>query len=188
MCKSFNDCLIFHLLTMFPINAAEQERYYIINVLKKPQCVSVHQFVQRVEQLNSYIIQLPCWFHSPSAKPNTTPTNVPFTKADLASHILWMCPLTWQDHFNLHKKSVTSVDMCSLLMSLRAIERVCTQEKTNTQSNEKAFNKGKKGNKSPRTEYTARVPKKACTKKQCDLCKKHGGAYTTHNTRYCCKY
>jgi hypothetical protein len=35
-CKLFNDCIMFHLLTAFPINAAEQEKYYISNVLKKP--------------------------------------------------------------------------------------------------------------------------------------------------------
>ncbi len=33
-CKPFNDCIMFHLLTAFPINAAEQEKYYISNVLK----------------------------------------------------------------------------------------------------------------------------------------------------------
>ncbi len=52
--KSFDDCVMFHLLTVFPNTAAEQERYYITNVLKKPQRVSIHQFVQRVEQLNSH--------------------------------------------------------------------------------------------------------------------------------------
>jgi hypothetical protein len=35
--KSFEDCVTFYLLTVFPNNAAEQERYYITNVLKKPQ-------------------------------------------------------------------------------------------------------------------------------------------------------
>ncbi len=44
-CELFNDCVFFHQLTVFPINAAEQEEYYITNVLKKPQCVNVHQFV-----------------------------------------------------------------------------------------------------------------------------------------------
>jgi hypothetical protein len=43
---------------VFPNNAAKQERYYITNVLKKPQPVSIRQFVQHVEQLNSYISQL----------------------------------------------------------------------------------------------------------------------------------
>jgi hypothetical protein len=34
-CESFNNCIMFHLLTAFPINAAEQEKYYVTNVLKK---------------------------------------------------------------------------------------------------------------------------------------------------------
>ncbi len=46
---------MFHLLTVFANNAAEQEQYYIMNVLKKPQRISIPQFVQHVEQLNSYI-------------------------------------------------------------------------------------------------------------------------------------
>ncbi len=60
LCKSFNDCMIFHLLTVFPNNTNGQERYYITNVLKKPQHSSMPQFVHCVEQLNSYIVQLPC--------------------------------------------------------------------------------------------------------------------------------
>ncbi len=41
----FNNCVMLHLLAAFPINAAGQEKYYISNVLKKPQCVNVRQFV-----------------------------------------------------------------------------------------------------------------------------------------------
>jgi hypothetical protein len=36
-----------------------------------------------------------------------------------------------------------------------------------------------------------RVPKKVCFekfKKHCKLCKKHGGAHTTHNTCDCCRF
>jgi hypothetical protein len=33
-----------------------------------------------------------------------------------------------------------------------------------------------------------RAPKKVCFEKHCDLCKKHGGAYTTHNTHDCCRF
>ncbi len=32
----FGNYMVFHLLTMWPINAVEQEKYYITNVLKKP--------------------------------------------------------------------------------------------------------------------------------------------------------
>ncbi len=34
----------------------------------------------------------------------------------------------------------------------------------------------------------ARVPKKARFTKKCNLCKKHGGAHTTHSTGDCRKY
>jgi hypothetical protein len=91
-CKTFDDCVIFNLLTVFPNSAAEQKRYYIMNVLMKPQHISICQFVQRVEQLISYISQLPCWHYSPSVKPTAIPINVPFVEADLASHILLMYP------------------------------------------------------------------------------------------------
>ncbi len=82
-CKSFNDCMIFHLLSAFPINATEQEKYYITNVLKKPQGINVHQFVCRVEQLNAYIAQMLCFYYSPNANASTKPKNVPFTEAEL---------------------------------------------------------------------------------------------------------
>ncbi len=56
------------------------------------------------------------------------------------------------------------------------------------ESSKKASHKGKKGKKPPGMESTARVPKKVRFKKHCNLCKKHGGAYTMHNTRDCCRF
>jgi hypothetical protein len=69
----FNDCMMFYLLTVFSINAAEQEKYYISNVLKKPQRVNVHQFVRRVEQLNAYISHMLCFYYSPRQMPAPSP-------------------------------------------------------------------------------------------------------------------
>ncbi len=46
-------------------------------------------------------------------------------KADLASHILQMCPHQWQDQYNLQEKGMTPIDMRSLQASLRAIKHVC---------------------------------------------------------------
>jgi hypothetical protein len=123
-CELFNDCMMFHLLTAFSINAAEQEKYYISNVLKKPQRVNVHKFVRRVEQLNAYIAQMPCFFYSPNANASPKPENVPFNKAELGAHVLHMCPIQWQDQYNLNKKGMTPMDKRSLLISLEAIECV----------------------------------------------------------------
>ncbi len=129
--ESFTDCIMFHLLTAFPINAAEQEKeYYISNILKKPQRVNVHQFVCRVEQLNAYIAQMLFFYYSPNANTSTKPMNVPFTEAELGAHVLRMCPLQWQDQYNMNKKEgMTPMDMRSLLISLEMIECVCTYEK-----------------------------------------------------------
>jgi hypothetical protein len=121
--ESFDDCIMFHLLTVFPNNTAEQEKYNLSNVLKKPQSVSVRQFVQRVEQLYAYIVQLPCWYYSPNYNAGMTLANVPFTVADLASHVLQMCPHQLQDQYNLQEKGMTPMDMHLLQASLKAIKR-----------------------------------------------------------------
>ncbi len=187
--QSFHDCVMFHLLTTFPINAAEQEKYYITNVLKKLQRINVRQFVCQVEQLNAYIAQMPCFYYSPNANASTKPENVPFPEAELGAHVLCMCPLAWQDQYNLNKKGMTPLDMCTLLTMLEAIERVCTHEKGKQgEKAEKASFNGKKGKNRPGTDPTARVPKKVRFAKNCDLCKKNGGAHTTHNTGECRKY
>jgi hypothetical protein len=130
--------MMFHLLTTFPINAAEQEKYYITNVLKKPQCINVRQLVRRVEQLNAYIAQMPCFYYSPHANASTKPENVLFTEAELGAHVLRMCPLMWQDQYNFNKKGMTPMDMRLLLTSLEAIERVCTYEKGKSDNFEKS--------------------------------------------------
>jgi hypothetical protein len=96
-CELFNNCVMFQLLTTFPINTAEQEKYYISNVLKKPQRINVRQFVCHVEQLNAYITQMPCFYYSPNANASTKPENIPFTETELGVYVLCMCPIQWQD-------------------------------------------------------------------------------------------
>jgi hypothetical protein len=105
-CKSFDNCVMFHLRTAFPINVAEQEKYYITNVLKKkPQCINVRQFVGFVEQLNANIAQMPCFYYSPNTNANTKPENVLFTEAEPGSHVLCMCPIHWEDQYIMNKRA-----------------------------------------------------------------------------------
>jgi hypothetical protein len=186
--ESFNKCIMFHLLTVFLNNAAKQEKYYLSNVLKKHQRVGICQFVQHVEQLNAYIAQLPCWYYSPNYNAGMTPANVLFSKADLASHVLQMCPHKWQDQYNLQEKGMTPMDMHSLQASLKAIEHVCTHEKAHAPSGEKASHKHKAGAKWPSNGATKQAHKKVHFEKSCKLCKKYVGAHTTHATKDCRKY
>jgi hypothetical protein len=185
--KSFDECIMFHLLTVFPNIAAEQEKYYLSNMLKEPQRVGGHQFVQGVKQLNAYVVQLPCWYYSPSYNASMTPAIVPFSKADLVSHVFQMCPHQWQDQYNLQEKGMTPMDIHSLQASLKAIECVCTPEKTHAPSGEKASHKNKAGAKQPITGATKQAHKKVHFEESCKLCKKYGGAHTTHATKDCRK-
>jgi hypothetical protein len=50
---SFKECVTFHMLTVFHNNAAEPQRYYISNGLKKPNRVPIRQFMQRVQQMTT---------------------------------------------------------------------------------------------------------------------------------------
>jgi hypothetical protein len=175
-CELFNNCVMFPLLTAFPINAAEQEKYYISNVLKKPQHVNVRQFVRRVEQLNAYIAQMPCFYYSPNANASTKPEKVPFTEAELGSHVLHMCPLQWQDQYNMNKKGMMLMDMHLLLTSLEAIEYICTYEKGKLESSENYSHKSKKGKKCPGTKAMVRVHKKE------SLCARSMGAHIPRTT------
>jgi hypothetical protein len=186
--KLFKDCVLFHLVTVFPINAAEQEKYYITNELKKPQRVNVRQFIHRVEQLNTYIAQMPCFYYNPIANASTKPENGPFMEAELGSHVLHMCPIQWQDQYNLNKKGMMPMDMHSLLTSLEAIKHICTHEMAKSESPKKASHKGEKWKNRPSTKSMARVPKKIHFKKHCNLCKRHGGMYTMHNTCDCRRF
>ncbi len=82
--------------------------------------------------------------------------------------------------------------MHSSLLSLEAIERTCSQERSkkfNASHNEKALHSKKKGTKRPGTGVTARVRRKLVPRNTAtSTYKKHGGAYTTHNTRDCHRF
>ncbi len=89
------DCMAFHLQSVFRPNAAEAVKFYIMNTLKKLNRVSIRQFFVRVEQLNSYLENLPSLFQNPKANSATKPVTL-LGDADLATHLLQMCPVKWQ--------------------------------------------------------------------------------------------
>jgi hypothetical protein len=80
---------------------------------------------------------------------------------------------------------MTPMDMRSLQASLKAIERVCTTKKAHAQSGEKASHKNMTGAKRPSNGATKQAPKKVRFERSYKLCKKHGGAHTTHATKDC---
>ena len=111
---------MFHLLQVFRHDAGKALKYYITNTLKKPNRVSIRQFFVRVEQLNSYLETLPCLYYSPRAN-QATKKVLPLDDADLATHLLRMCPAKWQTQYDLTEKT-TPVNTRALLLILEKIE------------------------------------------------------------------
>ena len=105
---------------MFRFDAGKALKYCIMNTLKKPNWVSIHQFFVQVEQLNSYLETLPCLFYSPKAN-LTTKEILPLDDADLATHLLHVCPAMWQAQYDL-SKNTTPVSTSVLLLMLENIE------------------------------------------------------------------
>ncbi len=185
--ESFQDCITFHLLDMFLGNAAKQHRFYISNVLKKPQQVPVRYFFQQVEQLNSYLLHLPWTYDSPRMTTATKPVQS-FDEAELVNLLLRMCSESWQDQSNLTEDSLPQ-SIRKLLGVLENVKKVVVSSNANKkatkESTEKITGKGKqKGTNSNKF----CIPKKAKVEKSCALCQKHGGVHTTHNTGECRKY
>ena len=191
--QSFKDCVKFHLLNVFRNDAAERERYYISNVLKKPQRVPVRYFFQRVQQLNGYLAHLPCLYYSPQAS-NATRAVSPFDDAELANLLLRMCPDAWQNQYDLTQETVPQ-DLRKLLTVLENIEK-CELSSTVPMKPPAASGTGtgkpngtnEKGKRKGTGSNADRIPKNVRTERHCVLCQKYGGRADSHNTSDCSKY
>eukprot|EP00804_Cyclotella_cryptica_P004831 CCRYP_004920-RA/>CCRYP_004920-RA protein AED:0.84 eAED:1.00 QI:0/0/0/0.5/1/1/2/0/367 len=181
---SFQECVQLHLQTVFRTDAAEQERFYISNGLKKPNRLPIRDFVQRIQRLNGYVELLPCLFYSSKAAKSTKVCG-PVDDADLASHILRMVPRNWQDQYELSGALVPQ-SVRELLEVLERIEKAYPTKKVG--EGPKTVAKSNDSSRKKMVSFSDRIPKKSRTEKYCSLCKKHGGAHTTHNTPDCRKY
>ncbi len=186
--KAFRECTVHHLRTVFKEDAAEQQRLYLSNTIKKPQRVSIRAFFTRVEQLNGYIKYLPSVHDSRQAAATSKPA-APYDEAELAGMLLRMCPDTWQDHYNT-TQSVVPQDSRKLLLVLENIEKLCatTYAPKPAANGNGNGNGNEKGKRKSEDSNAGRIPKKKRAEKHCTLCQKHGGAAGTHNTNECTKY
>ena len=107
--------------------------------------------------------------------------------ANLATHLLRMCPAKWQTQYDLTEK-MTLVNTRALLLILEKIENNAEVE---TKPPSMIKTKGAEG-KCKMESIDSRIPKKpkqvGLSDKHCTLCKKNGGPYKLHSTRDCCKF
>jgi hypothetical protein len=95
MWMSFLDCLELHKLTVFSADAAERQRFYIQQAVRKPQRATVRQHILQMGVLNDYVKHLPTLKDSSKAVPTTKKGNIPFGKADLPAIVLSSVPMSW---------------------------------------------------------------------------------------------
>jgi hypothetical protein len=65
--SAFLDCIKLHKLTIFPVDATEEQRYYMVHTVKQPQRVTVCQCMAQMGVLNDYLAHLPTVFNSSMA-------------------------------------------------------------------------------------------------------------------------
>jgi len=119
--KSLTDCIDLHKLTVLPADDAEKQRFYVQQVVRKPQRITIWQYMSRMGVLNDYITHLPSIFYSSKAVASTVKGNVIFGKGELASIILASTPQTWQNQYNLTHSTVLESPR-ALLPDLENIE------------------------------------------------------------------
>ncbi len=191
--KAFLDCIELHKLTVFAPDAAERQRYYIQQGIRKPARASVRQFISRMQQLSGYLEHLPTLKNSSRAVANIKKGNILFEAADLASIILAALPLSWQNQYNLTHSTVLESPRV-LMPELENIERVMMEhyngdkQKLKDKAVAASPTKGKPSKGSSNGGSSKSAPKKARTEKFCQRCKTHGGSYQTHNTNECRRY
>ena len=109
---------MFHLLTVFPQNSAEQPIYYL---LKKSGNVTIWHFATRLEQPNSYLGHPPGLVDNPKANKATEQIK-PMDEAKQAQLLLQTCPMKWQDQYSLTQGNIPQ-DLHSLFEVLATIEK-----------------------------------------------------------------
>jgi hypothetical protein len=192
---SFMDCIELHKLTIFPVDAAEKQSYYMTQRVKKPQWATVRQYMACMGTLNDYLTFLPMVFNSSMAVEGTKKGNVPFDEADLARIVLNSVPVSWMNQYNMTHPTLPNGTR-TLLQDLESIKRVMEERH---EAGLKAKAKGASASTTTIAKGTSkkcsasgnpgeRVPNKVKPNKLCQHCKAKGGPHLTHNTKECPMY
>jgi len=125
--KFLSDCIDFHKLTVYSVDAAERQRFYMMCNLKKPAKSSIQAHVIRMETLNKYLGLLPTIKNSPQAVASTELGNVPFKETTLASIVLGHLPVAWRTQYALTHVLVPESPR-AILGDLENIEKVFAEK------------------------------------------------------------
>jgi hypothetical protein len=95
--------------------------------IKKPQRVTIRQYMACMGILNDYLKFLPMVYYSSMAVEGMKKCNVPFDEADLAGIVLNLVPVSWMNQYNMTHSTLPKSPR-ALLPDLEAIERVMDEK------------------------------------------------------------
>ena len=163
------------------------EATYLHNSICKPDWLSVRVTALRLQELNSYLKDLP-------SKHAGEPMNKPLARSELCAILLRMVPNKWESNFWVATDNVVSIDLSKLVDKLEQIEKAYS---IGVNPKEVSFPKPKpmksmKSMKSwvakgkPPTQKLGRTRRVGLpTKMFCIHCKAQKGRYWTQNTPDC---
>ena len=194
---SLIECIEFHKLTFFSVDAVERLKYYMMYSVKKPIKSTIRMHVTWMETLNKYVGMLPTIKNSPLAVASMEYGNIPFTEATHASIILSHLPVAWRHQYDLTHKTVLESPR-AMLQDLEYIEKLFVErynEKARA-NKAKATTAPKSGEHVPRKGKSEVGPLKGTPKKGhsakfckwCKWCKGADGPFTTHDTIKCRRF
>jgi hypothetical protein len=185
---SFQDCIKLHKLTIFATY------FYMPQMIKKPQRVTVRQCMSCMGVLNEYLAYLPMVYDLSMAVEGTKKSNVLFDEADLARIVLNSVPVIWVSQYNMMHSTLPKFPHV-LLPDLEAIKHIINKKhqaslkaKAKDTSSTSTSTKGSSKKCSASGNPSERVLKKARPVKFYQHCKSKGGPHLTHNTNKCCRY
>jgi hypothetical protein len=125
--QSSTDCIEFHKLTVFTVDAVERLRYYLMCSVMKPVRWTICMHISRMEVLNKYLGILPTIKNSPLAVATTEIGNVRFTEATHGSIILSHLPVAWRNQYNLTHKTLPELPR-AMLQDLENIKKLFVEK------------------------------------------------------------
>jgi hypothetical protein len=188
------ECIEFHKLKFFSVDAVERLKFYLMCSVKKPMKWTIQMHVTWMETLHKYLGILPTIKNSPLAVASTEFGNVPFTKATHASIILSHLPVAWRNQYDFTHNTVPESPL-GMLLDLENIEKLFVER-----YNEKARAiKAKAASVTKAAELRVpkkraneggpkEAPKKGGSAKYCKWCKAADGPFTTHDTSECRRF
>ena len=105
--KLLEDCIMFHKLTVFTCDAAEQQNSYMMGSSKNPNMMTIQKHVSRCEMMNGYIALLQTLQDSPLAAASTKMGNMSIDDATLAGVILATCHTEWRNLYKMSHKTIS---------------------------------------------------------------------------------